>query len=131
MLKAINWLDKNVVSWIPIANKFNKPKSNSCCVKRVTPEYYDKYASSFPMDQNVEELTEFNLSNWYEFEKAVGTFEVGHTAGKSVLGVTKRYGYEKTTYGELAEKLGVNVMTLVYHLTFEMEEMGSAKPEPK
>ena len=122
-MKAVNWLDKWVVTFIPIANLFNKPSTNSCLVLRVDRAYYDEHVGAFPMDKNVESFTACNLSNWYEFEKQVGTFEVGQTEGKNVLGVSWGYGYEKTTYGELAEKLGVNIMTLHYHLSDKMEAL--------
>ena len=79
------------------------------------------------MDKYVEEFDACNLSNWYEFAKPVGTFTVGQTPGNEVLGGRWNYGYEATTYGELAEKLGVNIMTLHYHLTDKMEDLNAKK----
>ena len=93
---------------------------------RIDRAYYDKWSPSFPIDKNVEEFKSCNLSNWYEFKKPVGTFEVGQTEGKSLFGVSWGYGYEATTYGDLAETLGVSVMTLHYHLSDKMEELESA-----
>ena len=87
---------------------------------KVDREFFLKWSPSFPIDKNVQEFTACNLSNAYDIAKPVGSFSVGQTEGDNVLGVSWNYGYEATTYGELATKVGVNVMTLHYHLSDKM-----------
>ena len=75
---------------------------------------YDKHCGDYPPDEGVQKYYQINLSDRLEYPVPMGV-NIGTTTSWN----SWQYSYEKTTFGDLAKKLGMNVETLMENLHYE------------
>ena len=95
--------------------KFNMPGKTPRIFKTNEKEF-NSYKKSYPSNtdtDNTDTWKEFVLSDLYRYTQPIG-YKIGlHWSFNGW-----KYGYEKTTYGNLATKLDLNVGTLFENLHF-------------
>ena len=95
--------------------KFNLPGFTPRIFKS-NEEEYNSYKESYPSNRYlscIAEWKEFVLSDLYSYSQPAG-----YTIGLHWSFNGWKYGYEKTTYGNLATKLDLHVGTLFENLHF-------------
>ena len=93
--------------------KFNLPGFTPRIFK-TNEEEFNSYNKSYSSNENTDKWKEFFLSDKIRYPHYAG-----YTIGLHWSYNGWKYGYEKTTYGNLATKLAMNVGTLFENLNFK------------